>query len=41
MNYSYNELMNMPVWERKSYIDLFLKEVEEQNKEIEKQNKKR
>jgi hypothetical protein len=33
--------MKMPVWERKNYIDLFLKEVEAQNKEIEKQNKKR
>ena len=40
IGFSYSDIMFMPVWERRNYIQQFLDEVEFQNKQIEDQNKK-
>jgi len=41
IGFSYKDIMYMPVWERRNYIDQYLKEVEYINKEQEKAMKKR
>jgi len=42
MRFSYESVLNMPVWERRIYIDLWQKELEDQKKEYERaKNKKR
>jgi hypothetical protein len=35
MRYSYEATMNMPIWERRIYLDLWQKELEEQKAEHE------
>ena len=40
MNFSYESIMNMPVWERRIYLDLWQKELEEQKKEYDKAKSK-
>jgi len=41
MRFSYESVQNMPVWERRIYIDLWQKELEEQKKEYDKAKSKR
>jgi len=42
MNFSYEATMSLPVWERRIYLDLWQKELEEQKKEYDKiKSKKR
>ena len=41
MYFSYESVMTMPVWERRIYLDLFQKEMEQQEKEYKKASKKR
>lgn len=42
MNFSYESVMMMPIYERRLYLDFWQKELEEQKKEYEKaKNKKR
>ena len=36
MRFSYESVMSMPVWERRIYIDLWQKELEEQKQEYDK-----
>ncbi len=35
MRFSYDSVLSMPVWERRIYIDLWQKELEDQKKEYE------
>lgn len=41
MKFSYESVQNMPVWERRIYLDLWQKELEEQKKEYDKAKSKR
>jgi len=41
MRFSYESVQNMPVWERRIYLDLWQKELEDQKKEYEKAKSKR
>ena len=42
MRFSYSEILKMPVWERRIYVDLWQKEMEEQQKQYKNdQSKKR
>ena len=42
MNFSYEATVNLPIWERRIYLDLWQKELEEQKKEYDKiKSKKR
>jgi hypothetical protein len=42
MRFSYAEILKMPVWERRIYVDLWQKEMEEQQKQYKNaQSKKR
>lgn len=41
MRFSYESVQNMPVWERRIYLDLWQKELEEQKKEYDKNKSKR
>ncbi len=41
MRFSYESVQNMPVWERRIYLDLWQKELEEQKKEYDKAKSKR
>jgi len=36
MRFSYESVMSMPVWERRIYLDLWQKELEEQKQEYDK-----
>ena len=36
MRFSYESVQNMPVWERRIYLDLWQRELEEQKQEYEK-----
>lgn len=36
MRFSYESVQNMPVWERRIFLDLWQKELEEQKQEYEK-----
>lgn len=36
MNFSYSAVLNMPIYERRFYIDLWQKEMEEQQKQYKK-----
>ena len=40
MNFSYSEVLKIPVWERKIYMDLWQKELEEQQKQYKKAQSK-
>jgi hypothetical protein len=40
MNFSYEAVMNIPIWERRIYLDLWQKELEDQKKEYEKAKSK-
>jgi hypothetical protein len=41
MRFSYESVQNMPVWERRIYLDLWQKELEDQKKEYDKAKSKR
>ena len=41
MRFSYESAQNMPVWERRIYLDLWQKELEEQKKEYDKSKTRR
>jgi hypothetical protein len=41
IGFSYSDVMMMPVWERRNYLEQFLKEVDYINKENEKAAKRR
>ena len=41
MRFSYESVQNMSVWERRIYLDLWQKELEEQKKEYDKAKSKR
>jgi hypothetical protein len=41
MKFSYESVQNMPVWERRIYLDLWQKELEEQKKEYDKAKSKK
>lgn len=41
MNYSYESIMCMPIYERRIYLDYWQKELEERKKEMDKANKGR
>lgn len=41
MRFSYESVLSMPVWERRIYLDLWQKELEEQKKEYDKAKSKR
>jgi len=41
MRFSYESVQNMPVWERRIYLDFWQKELEEQKKEYDKAKSKR
>jgi hypothetical protein len=41
MRFSYESVQNMPIWERRIYLDLWQKELEEQKKEYDKVKSKR
>ncbi len=41
MRFSYESVQNMPVWERRIYLDLWQRELEEQKKEYDKAKSKR
>ena len=41
MRFSYESVMTIPVWERRIYLDLWQKELEEQKKEYDKAKSKR
>jgi hypothetical protein len=41
MRFSYDSVLCMPVWERRIYIDLWQKELEEQKKEYERAKSKK
>ena len=41
MRFSYESVQIMPVWERRIYLDLWQKELEEQKKEYDKAKPKR
>ena len=40
MRFGYSEVLKMPVWERKIYVDLWQKEMEEQQKQYKKAQSK-
>jgi len=40
MNFSYSEVLKIPVWERSIYVDLWQKEMEEQQKQYKKAQSK-
>ena len=40
MRFSYEAVMNIPVWERRIYLDLWQKELEEQRAEYDKARSK-
>jgi len=41
MRFSYESVQNMPVWERRIYLDLWQRELEEQKKEYDKAKSKK
>ena len=41
MRFSYESVMNMPIYERRLYLDYWQKELEEEKKEYEKAKNKR
>ena len=41
MRFSYESVQTMPVWERRIYLDLWQKELEDQKKEYDKAKPKR
>jgi hypothetical protein len=42
MNFSYSEVMKMPIFERSIYVDMWQKEMEEQKRQYERaKNKKK
>lgn len=41
MKFSYESVQNMPIYERRIYLDYWQKELEEEKKQYEKANRKR
>lgn len=41
MNFSYEAAISLPIWERRIYLDLWQKELEEQKKEYDKVKSKK
>jgi len=41
MNFGYREVMKMPVYERRIYVDMYQKEMEEQKRQYERAKSKK
>lgn len=41
MNFGYSEVLKMPIYERRIYLDLWQKEMDEQKKQYEKASRKK